>query len=338
MKQPNGYGSVVKLTGNRRRPYMVRITTGTVYNEETQKSYCQRTVLGYYRTRAEALTALGAYNSNPYNLDSKSVTLKEIWNQIKDSVNVSDSRKKVYESTFDRYLFSIANMKMSDIKTAHLQQIIDTCGHGYSTQSIIRSVLNQIYLYSIQNDIVEKDYVKYIKLESQSTEMERQIYTTDEIINIWNNKNNIDYAFTLVLLHQGMRIKELRDMLKKDINLDDNTMTITQGKNSFSVRTIPINQSVKDIILNQMKLPGTHLFDINKSHYEHFVTNNLNHRAYDTRHTFASKCNELNVKTIAVQKIMGHKPDTVLEQVYTHISIDELQREINKVCYQPVTN
>ena len=28
MKLPNGYGSVTKLTGNRRRPYMVRITTG----------------------------------------------------------------------------------------------------------------------------------------------------------------------------------------------------------------------------------------------------------------------------------------------------------------------
>lgn len=28
MKLPNGYGSVAKLTGNRRRPYMVRITTG----------------------------------------------------------------------------------------------------------------------------------------------------------------------------------------------------------------------------------------------------------------------------------------------------------------------
>ena len=28
MKLPNGYGSVAKLTGNRRRTYMVRITTG----------------------------------------------------------------------------------------------------------------------------------------------------------------------------------------------------------------------------------------------------------------------------------------------------------------------
>ena len=28
MKLPNGYGSVAKLTGNRRRPYMVRITIG----------------------------------------------------------------------------------------------------------------------------------------------------------------------------------------------------------------------------------------------------------------------------------------------------------------------
>ena len=35
MKLPNKYGSVTKLKGNRRRPWMVRVTTGTVVNHET---------------------------------------------------------------------------------------------------------------------------------------------------------------------------------------------------------------------------------------------------------------------------------------------------------------
>lgn len=50
MKHPNGYGAVVKLGGNRRKPYAVRITTGYT-DEGTQKVV----YLGYYEIRKQAL-------------------------------------------------------------------------------------------------------------------------------------------------------------------------------------------------------------------------------------------------------------------------------------------
>ena len=37
MKLPNGYGSVTKLSGNRRKPYLARVTLGWVINKETGK-------------------------------------------------------------------------------------------------------------------------------------------------------------------------------------------------------------------------------------------------------------------------------------------------------------
>lgn len=338
MKQPNGYGSVTKLTGSRRKPYMVRITTGKVYDEQNKKSYCERKVLGYYRTRAEALAALGAYNMKPYNLDSKSITLKEVWELIKDKVDVSDNRRKVYKSTFNKYLSSIADMRMSDIKTLHLQEIIDNCEYGYSTQSNIRSVLNHIYSYSMQNDIIDKDYMQFVKLEAPSVELEREVYSIDEIAQIWEHKDIDDYAFTLVLLYQGMRITELVELNKDNVNLEDNTITITKGKNNYSLRTIPINMNVRSVIESQMNTPGSSLFSISNRHYAYFVKNNLNHNPYDTRHTFASMANELNIKVVVAQRIMGHKPKTVLEETYTHLKMDELRNAINKICYQRVTN
>lgn len=338
MKQPNGYGSVTKLTGNRRKPYMVRITTGKVYNEETKKAYCERKVLGYYRTRAEALSALGAYNTKPYNLDSNSITLTEVWDMIKDTVNVSDNRKKVYRTVFDTYLSDISKMKMSEIKTVHLKKIFDDCEHGYSTQSNIRSVLNRIYSYSMENDIVNKNYMDYIKLESEETMIQREIYTDEEIAAFWENKHIPDYAFTLVLLHQGMRITELVDAMKEDVDLVNNTISIKKGKNKFSIRTIPINEHIKDILESQMKLPGLRLFDMNYRHYRYFVEQNLKHKPYDSRHTFASKLNKKKERLVVIKKLMGHKPKSVVEQHYIHLTMEELQESINKVCYQPVTN
>ena len=71
MKNPNKYGSITKLTGNRRKPWMVRIYKGMKVNHETKKAYPEQIVLGYYASRKEAMDALAEYNLNPYNIDRK---------------------------------------------------------------------------------------------------------------------------------------------------------------------------------------------------------------------------------------------------------------------------
>ena len=38
MKLPNGYGSVYKLSGNRRKPWAARVTDGWVNDAKTKKS------------------------------------------------------------------------------------------------------------------------------------------------------------------------------------------------------------------------------------------------------------------------------------------------------------
>ena len=54
MKLPNQYGTITKLSGNRRRPYIIK----------EGKSGKQR-VIGYAKTRADALTLLAQYNNDP---------------------------------------------------------------------------------------------------------------------------------------------------------------------------------------------------------------------------------------------------------------------------------
>lgn len=52
MKLPNGYGSVVKLSGKRRNPYQVRKTTGWHYDKEKDKQVQDMITIGYATTRA----------------------------------------------------------------------------------------------------------------------------------------------------------------------------------------------------------------------------------------------------------------------------------------------
>lgn len=51
MRNPNGYGSVKRLSGNRRRPYIFVVSEAG-----------KRRVIGYYATQVEALIAQTDYN------------------------------------------------------------------------------------------------------------------------------------------------------------------------------------------------------------------------------------------------------------------------------------
>ncbi len=61
MRNPNGYGSVVYLGKNRRKPYAVRVTNG--YKEVNGRFRQQYKYLGYFEKSKEANMFLANYNS-----------------------------------------------------------------------------------------------------------------------------------------------------------------------------------------------------------------------------------------------------------------------------------
>ena len=333
MRLPPNYGSITKLKGNRRRPYMVRITTGKIVDFEKKTAYNKQTVLGYYATRKEAMQALSEYNAAPYNLDRTRVTVGEIWEQIKGKVDVSDDRMKKYESNFRRYIGPVANSRIADVKAGALQNLIDAIPYGYSVQAITRAVLHHIYTYAAQNDIIPQNYVDFVKIEPAEVKIERSLYTPQEVSMLWTEADRPQIALTLLLLYEGARIKELRDMPKNAVDLTENTLDIREGKNAQSARKIPIHDRVRPLVVDAMKTKGDRLFDLSKNQYDYFVRENLSHKPYDTRHTFASEANKIGLPKLSIQRIMGHKPESVLEQAYIHLTMDELREAINKIEY-----
>ena len=72
IKNPNGYGTVAKLSGNRRKPFVIRKTIG--WNDKGHPIY---DTIGYSATREEGLMILAEYNRNPYDIDAAKITMKE---------------------------------------------------------------------------------------------------------------------------------------------------------------------------------------------------------------------------------------------------------------------
>lgn len=77
MRNPNGYGSVYKLSGRRRKPYAARITLGF----KPENGHPIYKFIGYYKTRAEAERALAEYQGieeSDTNTDDKIEKLSEL--------------------------------------------------------------------------------------------------------------------------------------------------------------------------------------------------------------------------------------------------------------------
>lgn len=334
MKLPNGYGSVTKLSGARRKPYMVRVTADLVYDPVKDDYVQKRMVLGYYAKKSEALEALAAYNKNPNGVLESGMTISELWETVKKDIDTSKDRMRAYESVFKKYFQGISGMAIKNVKTRQLQKCIDDCDKGPATKTTIKTVMNRIFEYAVQNDIVDRNYAEYVRFKQEETDFEREIYTDEEVRKMWDNSDLECYAITLILVHQGMRIKEFLDLKKEDVDLEKRTLVIKQAKNAYSIRTIPINPHVIELFERLCRTSGDHLTELNRAAYASFVRNTLHHKAYDCRHTFATKCHELGMKTLVIQRIMGHKPDTLLEQVYTHLSMEELAENMALVTYR----
>ena len=69
------------MSGKRRRPWIVRVTTGYDIDAETGTFKQKQETLGYAATRAEGMQMLAAYNMNPFDIKASKITFREVYEQ-----------------------------------------------------------------------------------------------------------------------------------------------------------------------------------------------------------------------------------------------------------------
>ncbi len=345
MKMPNGYGSVTKLSGNRRKPWIVRISEKTTFDRDNNKAKIKRSILGYYATRKEALQALADYNESPYNLtgDKTFLEIYDIWKK-KNYDSLSESTQSVREAAL-KYCEPLYNISVRNIKTAALQDIIDSCPYGFDTKRNIKTIMRTVFQYALQNDLTNKDYSEFVEIEHTDPVIERKPYTKAEINALWKRSNEWDIAIILILLYSGMRVNELLKNTKDNVNLEERWIYIPKelAKNKSSIRYVPIHDRIYDLVKEFYDRASTSLITNPggyKVSYNNYVARNLkrineemhtNHKMHDTRHTFISRCHECKVDDLCTKKIVGHTPDSITQKVYTHITMEQMQTELSKL-------
>lgn len=182
--------------------------------------------LGYFATFEEATKELVKYEDLKYNIDQKKLTFAEIYKEWSEShyKNISQSAINGYRMAYKKCK-KIHNIRFADIRTAHLQRVIDEDCETYSIRKSVRVLLNVLYKHAMKNDIVEKKYSQFIELGKPVKVYDKQPFTTEEIQLLWDNVDKIDGVDTvLILIYTCVRINELLTQENEKINFEERYM------------------------------------------------------------------------------------------------------------------
>jgi len=335
MRNPNGYGSVIKLPGNRRRPYRVRKTIG--WNEKGHPIYQS---LGYTVTREEGMILLATYNKDPWNVDKSSMTLTdlfELWlehKSAKTGVATLGNMKTVYS----KYCKAFHKFKYTNIKAYQMQETIDNCGRSYSTQNFIKVFWRHLDNFALELDISTRNYANLLTSAPAVVESTKLPFSDAEIQTMWQSQNSPWVDSVLFLLYTGFRISEMLDLRTENINLDIGTMKGGTKTKAGKDRVVPIHSKIRHNVERRMADDSKYLFSHNgkkcgDTTYRLFwreimETAQMQHTPHECRHTFRSRLDSAGANKRCIDLMMGHYSKEVGERIYTHKTFDELKTAI----------
>jgi len=352
MRKPNGYGGVVKLSGNRRKPYVARITANwETYvddngNVKTRQKYLS---IGSYPTRREAEIALALYNNDPYDLVLQSITFSEAYEGILQGRQLAASSLRRYASCFKK-AERLHNKPLIKINKRDMQLVIDSIDSPYMQRACLYLFTGIFNWARDEAKIIKNNPCDSLTITAETKAPREGIpYSVDEIKTLWRNLHKIPNVDTLLIqIYSGTRIMEMLSIKKEDVHLDENWMMINGTKNKNAVRQVPIRGEIKPLLAARINdsnnksdyvIVGKQGKSIkNDRHYINIAFDPIckalgmtHHVTHDARHTFVSRADESNMNLNALKKTIGHALDGVTGKAYTHKNIENLIAEVNKI-------
>lgn len=343
MKNPNGYGSIAKLSGNRRNPYIVRITEG--FDIQNEKLIQKRAILGYYPSKKAAQIALAEYNKKPFDIKGTKLTFSDIYKSWSEEYYKTLSNNSSARSYISAYNHSkpLHDMRMIDIRVKELVSTINAANVGEATKARMKSLYNLMFKYAKLHELVQEDYAALFEYKkTNNTTKAKTPFTTDEINKLWDNLSIPYVDMILIGIYSGWRPSELATLTTDNIDLINKTMIGGMKTDAGKNRIVPIHEKILPLIEKIYNPDNKTLFTDEKNqpmNYDKYRTRfdkamqtlQMNHTKHETRHTFITLLKEKDVNEYIIKLLAGHYINDLTERTYTHRQIEDLRLQINKI-------
>lgn len=346
VKLPNGFGSIQKLSGNRRKPWRVRKTKGWEIVGPEQGTVKQTYInVGTFETYQEALAALVKYNENPYDLAADSMTFEDVMDKWHDM-----AERKFSQGTCANYFYALRRLptsfkkaKIKKIRTSDIENaLLDAAETKYAIRNALIAI-KHVFDHALKHDLCEKNVAELVDIDplikKDTQKITRKPLSSQEIDAVLESSDSA-MAIIRVGIFTGMRPTELLT-LRRD-HVDITNWTICHGIKTAAGkgRIIPIHKDIRPLFKSLILEKKEYLFDngtrrLKYHQLRYLVQKTLpGHTPHDLRHTFITQWRSvLNLDEQIGYAIFGHSTGHVSEDVYTHRSIDQLASEMDRFHY-----
>jgi len=213
-------------------------------------------------------------------------------------------------------------------------------GRSVATVNRYLATLKSVFLLAIENDKLEKNPFKKVKLLKEENERIR-ILTEEEEARLFAAIPTDYHALVTVALHTGMRKGELLALKWRDVDFKKGLVTVRKSK-SGKARHIGMTDLVVEalqrlprMLHNPFVFPGEKPGQPMKNGIKHSdwvkylqAAGIENLHWHDLRHTFASWLVMEGVDLYKVKQLLGHE-SIEMTQRYAHLAPESVQREVD---------
>lgn len=344
MKRANGTGSVVKLSGNRRRPWAVKVSGRNEYGHVIQK------IVSYHEKASEAQLALEEYNrarasGTAPTVDRLSLTVNDVFEawKAREYRKLKPASITSHNAAWNKRVSRFASRKMRDLTLDELQALLDEDEDSGLSQSSINNdalLIKSLYNYAMERDIAGKDYSKYLDIPSVGAKRPRDSLNDLQLAKLSKlAADGVPWADTaLMLCYTGFRVSEFLQLTRFAYHPESGGylqggLKTRAGKN----RIVPVHPHIRPYLLAWMAKDGdTIICDENKC-----SISSIRYREYFRavaeqigvpdatphwcRHTFATMLHTAKADPLAIKWLLGHSTESDITAHYTHETIEVLK-------------
>jgi|WetSurMetagenome_2_1015567.scaffolds.fasta_scaffold20480_3 site-specific recombinase XerD len=228
------------------------------------------------------------------------------------------------------------NIDISKIDELICEKYLLQLNISSNSKNRVISSMNQFFEYLLKNKYIStlihiKKYKKVKRLP--------KYFTKDECISLkqetLNSKNEKHIAIITLFLNSGLRINELTNLTKENIN-NDKIRVIGKGNKE---REIPLADKTIEVLNNyfnsdKYNKEALTVFNLSIKQIYNIVKKYLNILGFKgsphtLRHSIATRMYEDGADLLEIKEFLGHE-DISTTQIYTHISSDKIKKASQK--------
>ena len=355
IKRANGTGSIYKLSGNRRKPWTVQLSSGTIKQEDG--SYITKRVrLGYYATEEEAILALARYKESPYSIKD-SYTFSEVyqmWSEKYFSTLENNSSNRTIAAAYN-HVKGIWHRDFASLSIQDMRDAIEQPTNSPSIQSRIKSMLNLMYDFAVEAEIVEINKARQFSIKGlgKKVKKDKKDKTPISSEHIQALEKDYEYGYTRMILigiYTGFRPSEICQLHRCNIHLEENYIIGGMKTEAGEDRYVPIHPKIREHIeyyYNRTTSNDKYLIKAEDGQIDTIMTYDKYRSRFKksmlrigadglysphcTRYTFITNAKSAKMDEYALKMIVGHEIGDVTEEVYTCREESFLQDEILKI-------